>query len=360
MTPGSTHSSSFFRIHYPAPTHTSITTPPLWADSDCQEGLLRFMQTMAWDWPSWVNNSEFTLLPLAKKIFSPSSFLSTFSLGWSLIGKNLTIPICKDASIAQHAGSGWPVVVFSHGMGCNRFTMSQVCYQLASMGVVVVAVEHREGSGFSSSFKEGGNMEEIPHLHVPVDEHEYELRNNQVNHRCDEIDRAIDILAKLNAGESVTNVTENIDDENKLGLNIFKSSLDLTNNLYLMGHSFGGSTVLLSSNHPRVKAVLALDPWMFPISRQKLKIKKPTLVINTEKFVNQNNLKVIEEAFVNSSDVKFKLYKNGVHLSATDIPSVFTQTVLRKGLGFMDKVEPELVMVEINKMVWDWLRKLIN
>ena len=203
-------------------------------------------------------------------------------------------------------------------------------------------------------------MEKIPHLHVPVDEHEYELRNKQVNHRCDEIDRAIDILAKLNAGESVTNVTENFDDENKLGLNIFKSSLDLTHNLYLMGHSFGGSTVLLSSNHPRVKAVLALDPWMFPISRQKLKIEKPTLVINTEKFVNQNNLKVIEEAFVNGSDVKFKLYENGVHLSATDIPSVFTQTVLRKGLGFMDKVEPELVMVEINKIVWDWLRKLIN
>jgi len=292
--------------------------------------------------------------------FTPSSFLSTFSLGWSLLGKNLTIPICKAASIAQHAGSGWPVVVFSHGMGCNRFTMSQVCYQLASMGVVVVAVEHREGSGFSSTFKEGGSVEEIPHLHVPVDEHEYEVRNNQVNHRCDEIDRVIDILAKLNAGESVTNVTENIDDENKLGLNILKSSLDLTNNLYLMGHSFGGSTVLLSSNHPRVKAVLALDPWMFPISRQKLKIEKPTLVINTEKFVNQNNLKVIEEAFVNGSDVKFKLYKNGVHLSATDIPSVFTQTVLRKGLGFMDKVEPELVMVEINKMVWDWLGKLIN
>merc|ERR1712183_431140 len=198
------------------------------------------------------------------------------------------------------------------------------------------------------------------HLHVPVDEHEYELRNKQVNHRCDEIDRAIDILAKLNAGESVTNVTENIDDENKLGLNILKSSLDLTNNLYLMGHSFGGSTVLLSSNHPRVKAVLALDPWMFPLSRQKFRNDKPTLVVNTKKFVNQNNLKVIQEASKNNSDVKFKLFESGVHLSATDIPSVFTQTVLRKGLGFMDKEEPEMVMVETNKIVWDWLRKLID
>ena len=38
---------------------------------------------------------------------------------------------------------GWLLVVFSHGLGCARFTYSQICYDLASYGFVVIAPEHR-------------------------------------------------------------------------------------------------------------------------------------------------------------------------------------------------------------------------
>ena len=235
--------------------------------------------------------------------------------------------------------------------------MSQLCYQLASMGVVVVSVEHREGSGFGTIFKDGEKVEEIPHLRVPVNEHEYEVRNRQVNHRCDEVLRAIDILDKINAGQTLSNVVADHDD---MDLSMLQSSMDLTSHLYLMGHSFGGSTVLLASSlDTRVKAVLALDPWMLPLAKQKFTIDKPTQVVNTVQFVNKNNLRVIEEASKNNNDIKYEVYLNGVHLSVTDIPCVFTQTPLRMGLGFMDKVSPETVIVETNKIVWDWLRNLI-
>eukprot|EP00091_Calanus_sinicus_P020084 TRINITY_DN5305_c0_g1_i3.p1 TRINITY_DN5305_c0_g1~~TRINITY_DN5305_c0_g1_i3.p1 ORF type:complete len:322 (-),score=119.96 TRINITY_DN5305_c0_g1_i3:360-1214(-) len=257
MTPGQASTSSLLRIHYPTPAYTRVSKQPVWAGENGQEGMLRFMQTMIWNWPSWANTSEFQLLDLCKKVFTPATFFSAFNIGWSLVAKRLTIPIARSAPLEPHTGSGWPVVVFSHGIGCSRFTMSQLCYQLASMGVVVVSVEHRDGSGFGTHFKDGETIEEIPHLHVPVDGHEYEVRNRQVTHRCDEVLRAIDILDKINEGQTLSNV---IADHDHMDLSMLQSSMDLTNHLYLMGHSFGGATVLLASSmDTRVKAVLALD-----------------------------------------------------------------------------------------------------
>ncbi|KAK7713422.1 hypothetical protein SLS64_004672 [Diaporthe eres] len=44
----------------------------------------------------------------------------------------------------------FPVVVFSHGLGGSRTMQSTVCGDLASYGFVVVAMEHRDGSGARS------------------------------------------------------------------------------------------------------------------------------------------------------------------------------------------------------------------
>ena len=242
----------------------------------------------------------------------------------------------------------------------SRATMSQLCYQLASQGVVVAAVEHRDGSGCGSSFvteTEAGDlvMCPVPHRHVAAGRGEYEARHGQIRQRSDEIRRVIDILAKLNAGESIPTLVDT--DVDLTGL---ASCLDMTTNLFLLGHSFGGSSVLLAaSEDPRVKAVLALDPWMFPLSRHKFTIRTPTEVINTEKFLNDNNLQVIKNAAIDDTVVKFRVMGSGVHLSATDVPAVFLSQAIRRGLGFMDKVEPEQVMEETNQLVLRWLQKNI-
>ena len=142
---GEPEKSCFHRLYYPAPTHTKITSPPLWADRNLRHDLIGFIRSMAYNWPSWVNNSEYLLLPPVTKILNQRAFTNVFNLGWKSLGKSLTIPICHGAPLEEPPNEhGWPVVVFSHGMGCNRFVMSQLCYQLASHGVVVAAVEHRK------------------------------------------------------------------------------------------------------------------------------------------------------------------------------------------------------------------------
>ena len=47
-------------------------------------------------------------------------------------------------------GKRWPVVFFSHGLAGSRLSYSQYCGELASHGVVVVALEHRDGSGLQT------------------------------------------------------------------------------------------------------------------------------------------------------------------------------------------------------------------
>lgn len=298
------------------------------------------------------------MLDLVKKAFSQSSFFSAFNIGMKMLGRKVTIPVCQGAPLEDPQTSrGWPVVVFSHGMGCNRFVMSQLCYQLASHGVVVAAVEHREGSGGGSRYilrEEGISMScSVPHKPVPTDDNEYQVRNEQLSHRSGEIRRVIDLLAKLNAGEIVENVVDP-----KCDLTGMKGNLDMTHNLFLLGHSFGGSSVMLAaSQDPRVKRVLTLDPWMFPASKQEFNITTPTTVINTGKFLNDNNINVVKRAAIDESVVQFRVTRSGVHLSPTDVPFIFPQLFLRKGLGLMDKVDPQLVMTEINQVVLDWVQE---
>merc|ERR1711884_260984 len=93
----------------PQPSRNSVEE----LEANPRQGILSFLEAMTWNWPTWVNSSEFLLLPAARKFLSASSFSTLFRLGWGAAGRQLTIPIVRGAPL--EAGH-WPVVVFSHGM----------------------------------------------------------------------------------------------------------------------------------------------------------------------------------------------------------------------------------------------------
>jgi platelet-activating factor acetylhydrolase len=60
---------------------------------------------------------------------------------YRLMNGRIFVPIIENA--APDTSQKWPVIIFSHGLGCSRTIYSRVCYDLASYGFIVAAVEHR-------------------------------------------------------------------------------------------------------------------------------------------------------------------------------------------------------------------------
>lgn len=237
-------------------------------------------------------------------------------------------------------------------MGCNRFAYSKVCYDLASEGVVVIAVEHRDGSASNSLYIQADDIKQISHMRLGADEPEYYTRNKQVLQRADEVRMAVDVISALAAGQAVINV---MPQEKGYNLDAFKGKLDLSQ-MFVMGHSFGGSTALLAaSKDDRLLGCIALDPWMFPVAEEKFELTKPVLVINTELFVNAANVGKVRE--VAGSHVCSAVLEGAVHLVHTDAPLLFRSNLVKGGLGMRCSREAEVVLKENHSMLWSWLSR---
>lgn len=229
----------------------------------------------------------------------------------------------------------------------TSFTLSrQYCGELASYGIIVAAVEHRDGSGVSSIVRSeeapqhaqdlaGGHANtslfghkgsrqakaSVPYfpfekigLHSfsenPSDK-EMQLRQDQLAMRRAEIEECLHIMRRINAGEGAevsARSTRGLG--RKLGgkrnssggpadslelhperLAGWKGRMD-TDYPCLVGHSFGGATVLemLRMPEPSFPYAIVLDPWMEPVrdptkvEEVKGKLKAPIYVLNSESF----------------------------------------------------------------------------
>jgi len=310
MTEGIPSQSQFIRLYYPTKQNYKNTSDRchVWSLPTTKHGFINFIKAQIYRWPSWANKSEFKLYDFSTLLgkLGSLSFRSIFSICWQFMCKNLKIPTIHQAQPAQPPSGKWPVVIFSHGLGCNRYAYSKICYDLCSEGYVVASVEHREGSACHSTFFFDQTMQEVAHYQVEKEMDEYRERNIQANHRRDEVNRCLQMVLRLNEGIQPVNVLEN---EQGYDLSDFIGKLD-TEELYLMGHSFGACTALFTaSQHQIFKGIICMDPWMFPVSKEKFSVNTPVLLISTESFARKENIEKVQEV---CDDINSKLLEVSV------------------------------------------------
>ncbi|KAK2048199.1 platelet-activating factor acetylhydrolase [Colletotrichum somersetense] len=241
----------------------------------------------------------------------------------------------------------FPVIIFSHGLGGSRMSYSSICGELASYGFIVVAVEHRDGSGartyvnlpesreVSDSdssvaqayiksvsakriknkknkaaqsdqhycvdylFPKDNAQDTAPHNARGVD---MELRTAQIEMRMTEMEEAYRILGYINSGRGHEVEAMNL---RRKG-NVASSSKGLTgvmwedwkdrmflDNVTIMGHSFGGATTveaLRTESLTWVGQGIILDAWgpATPLAGDdaRRRVRKPLLAIGSEAFMH--------------------------------------------------------------------------
>jgi platelet-activating factor acetylhydrolase len=238
----------------------------------------------------------------------------------------------------------FPVVIFSHGLGGSRTLYSSICGELASFGLVVVAMEHRDGSGARTFVNKAGKSEDLssqglaktddppknekksprrkqkdtetkPYYKIdylfPKDNAQdtsprnpngvdKELRGAQIDMRLAEIEEAFYVLGLINSGKGSKVHRDNLRKRGNVGSSSvgldgidwqdWTARLDLEN-ITIMGHSFGGATAvqaLRSDNLPWITQGILLDPWgpATPACTEQRAVHKPLLSIGSEAFMH--------------------------------------------------------------------------
>lgn len=211
-----------------------------------------------------------------------------------LVAGGITIParvgaplVPADAVVLeQGAGGRLPVVIFSHGMLSSRTDYTAYLGSLAARGVVVAALEHRDGSSPGSAIvrRRGGtdewryafglrDLEGDPNFDVSA------LKEAQLSFREAEIDAAASVLRGLDAGsrahahaqaqalavlspESNPRHPASAPDDLYAA---FAGRLDIAGGITLAGHSYGATGVLRAlrrrdSGLSSFAGAVALDP----------------------------------------------------------------------------------------------------
>ena len=375
MTPGEPENGTFMRLYYPTDEQclAEHNRWPIWASEDKYiSGIFAFMKSMVYRWPSWAPRSEFLFYNKVQHIVKLVPYFG-FTKAFKLLFGHVYIPIIENAVIKNpDGGTKWPVVVFSHGIGCSRSMYSQVCYDMASFGMVVAATEHREGSACMSCYllpsSNGNNdIQWVEHYKCEISEDEYALRNRQAHARSKEASRTLDLLISLNEGAPVQNVFNQLtvtrnSQTHPQDLSVFRDKLDV-NKPIMSGHSFGGATTILTlSEDHRFNIGIALDAWLFPIKELDLSssVQQPILFINTESFLNKNNLnKMATFKPTDSQNIERKSYciRGTVHQNHLDLPFLVPKNLVKKVLGLHSETCPNVAMNINNKLMVQFIYK---
>lgn len=209
----------------------------------------------------------------------------------------------------------WPIVLFSHGLCGTRTMYSALCTELASHGFFVVAPEHADGSAICALDGE--------HLinYVPRAQAN---REEQLEQRVRELSACWHMLSSIEKGR-------------------FSHCLDFSSCL-LMGHSFGGASVLCAASAAAFygrSTVVVMDPWVGPAMRLIKASPSPVLAIMTCSMLWQPNaadvVRVLSAFGSKAQPALLAELEGARHQDVSDIPFLLLFPMVLLGACSMTK-----------------------
>ncbi|WYZ44507.1 hypothetical protein EsH8_VII_000943 [Colletotrichum jinshuiense] len=218
----------------------------------------------------------------------------TFAL-WAIAG-SIKIPAQVDVPLlplmAEKEKQKFPVIILSHGQASSRTDYTHYCGELASLGNVVAAIEHRDGSGPGSvvTIKDGKKRRVMymnkKELRGGIEMESDDFKFEQLAFRQAEIEETIAVLRSLHAGEGATVFADNTRREGR-DLAQWENRLNLSQTV-IAGHSFGATGALqalkdtASAENPAVGGII-LDPGKSS-GRLNTDIDVPILIIHSDSW----------------------------------------------------------------------------
>jgi len=203
------------------------------------------------------------------------------------------------AMVPAHNARGWPVIIYSHGLYGSAEMYTQLCRELASMGFIVIAVEHEDGSAVYAVDSITG--ETISYNSEPGDfdsmtkaEH-MAFRQPLLEKRDAELRQT---AASVAAAASTEFAEESSGSLEEVALARVLRGADV-DRLFIAGHSFGACAVVhhlrrlaeSAAPLPYRGAVLA-DLWSEPLPTRDLtaSLQLPFIFLLSDEFAHKEHM----------------------------------------------------------------------
>ncbi|KAG7358482.1 acetylhydrolase [Nitzschia inconspicua] len=289
-------------------------------------------------------------------------------------------PCCWNVDPYPLPDQKFPLVLFSHGLAGTYEMYTELCRHIASLGYCVVALEHQDGS---AAYAHDGKKV-IPYKRPNDEPYSRQkvltLRTPMLQQRVEELENVIRYFEQESTGLNNNNNNDNN------SMHLLKKVIQATDtqDLHLVGHSFGGATQMLATQQwtsksskkksmPQPKSLLVMDSWAFALTEDVVqqglskndKTKIKILSIISEDW-EQNNVERLEVAeFLKSSEANTNNHilsmvaPNAVHQSFSDSEAWFPSFVARQARN-RGKGEDRHVTIRATVQEWGRMNNKLN
>ena len=221
----------------------------------------------------------------------------------------------------------YPVIILSHGWRGFRDLHVDYAEELASLGYIVVAIDHTYGSvvtAFDDENIEYINKDALPSREETPDFLDY--ANQLVNTYARDVSKTLDVLEGMNQTSY-----------------LFSGKFDLEH-IGLLGHSTGGGgDVAVALNDERIDAIIGLDAWVEPLDGTDLEqgLNIPSLFLRSETWeegLNNDNLYTLIQ---NSNSSTLYQIDDTTHY---DFAMVYMYSPLTNYIGLSGKINDEYLV----------------